>query len=69
MRKNREIKTYDLDPTTKDENRINDVEGENQNLANDEDIEQNPYLEKVYLSQVKSKNEDSEICKKLIKKK
>ena len=69
MRKNREIKTYDLDPTSKDENRINDVEGENQNLANDEDIEQNPYLEKVYLSQVKSKNEDSEICKKLIKKK
>ena len=26
MRKNREIKTYDLDPTSKDENRINDVE-------------------------------------------
>ena len=35
----------------------------------DEEIKQNSYLEKVYLSQLKGRTEDSEICKKLIKEK
>ena len=33
-----------------------------------EDIEENEYLKKVYSSQLKSREEDAEICKKLIKK-
>jgi len=52
MRKNREIKTYDLDTTSKDETRINDVEGENQSLANDEDIEQKEQIIKRYNEEV-----------------